>query len=349
MTSVSPRNRRRATPEHADRVVRRFCVEVGQTIERRRILRGGETAVLAVSGGADSLALLETMHRLRERFDLTMHVAHMDHGVRPDGTADAEFVRDRAEALGLDFHLGAANPTPPKGSSLEEHLREERGAWLVAVAGEVSASRVLTGHTLDDQAETVLMNLLTGAGRRGLGGMPPVRWRTGRPLIDRRRAETEAFCAALDLDPRTDETNQDPAFLRNRLRLQVIPLLREVNPRLDENLAHLSDVSRDEDYFLDAAAAAAVPPIPSEDGSAVDISMLEAAPVALQRRAVRILARNEGLGLSGAQVEQILAIAHGERAEVSIDLDGPLSAWRRGGLLTLGRAPRADQRPGGDA
>jgi tRNA(Ile)-lysidine synthase len=305
--------------------------------------------VLAVSGGADSLALLESMVRLRDNLELALHVAHCDHGVRATSADDADFVRARAEAHGLPFHLGHAQPEPPKGSSLEEHLRKERGDFLVRIAGEVGASRILTGHTLDDQAETVLMNMLVGAGRRGLGGMPATRWRTGRPLIDVRRADTEAFCAALGLEPIEDETNRDPAFLRNRIRHQVIPLLREINPKLDEHLAHLSDVSRDEDYFLDAVAVATVPPVPVDGAGGVHLEALHAAPMALQRRVVRILARNEHLPLTGAQVDQILSMSRTGRDGASIDLDGALSAWLEGGLLMLGRAPSGDPDSGDDA
>ncbi|MFP5225695.1 MAG: tRNA lysidine(34) synthetase TilS, partial [Actinomycetota bacterium] len=306
-------------------------------------------AVLAVSGGADSLSLLEAMVRLRDSLRVTLHVAHCDHGIRPSSPDDADFVRARAAEHGVGFHLGHADPKPPKGRSLEEHLRDQRGAFLIEIANEVGAARILTGHTLDDQAETVLMNLLTGAGRRGLGGMPPTRWRTGRPLIDMRRSDTEDFCKALGLEPRLDETNLDPNFLRNRIRHQIIPLLREINPRLDVHLAHLSDVSRDEDYLLDAAAVVAIPPQAREAAGAVSLEALHLAPMALQRRVVRLLARNEHLALTGAQVDQILAMSRTGREGASVDLDGALSAWLEDGLLMLGRAPSGEPDPGDDA
>ncbi|MFP5225018.1 MAG: ATP-binding protein, partial [Actinomycetota bacterium] len=161
MSQASPRDRRRSKTDSPQKIVRRFCVDVLQTIEQRNILRGGETAVLAVSGGADSLSLLEAMVRLRDSLRVTLHVAHCDRGIRPSSPDDADFVQARAAEHGLGFHLGHADPKPPKGRSLEEHLRDQRGAFLIGIANEVGAARILTGHTLDDQAETVLMNLLT--------------------------------------------------------------------------------------------------------------------------------------------------------------------------------------------
>lgn len=341
MSDKSPRERRKASESGPERVIRRFCVEVGETIEHRRLLRGGETVVLAVSGGADSLSLLHAMDRLRERFMLRIEVAHVDHGVRAESAADAEFVAAQAASLGHGFHLAKADPERPKGASLEEHLRNERARLLVEIAGTTGAVRICTGHTRADQAETVLLNMMTGSGRRGLGGMPPARWRTIRPLIDQRRADTEAFCEALGLEPRVDESNNDLAFLRNRVRHEVLPQLREINPRMEGHLAAMADVSRDEDYFLDAAAAAAIPPIVGDAGSAVALETLCDAPIALQRRVVRLLARNEGTALTRRQVEQILHIAHDGDEGARIDLDGPLSARREDGLLLVGRESSA--------
>lgn len=334
--AMKPRLRRKEKPSQ-EAVVQRFSIDVAHTIVERKLLHGGERCVVAVSGGPDSLALLHVMHRLRSRFMLTLHVAHLDHGMREDSAEDASFVEAQAVQLGMTFNGGLLKDPKPAGRSPEEHLAVERSNFLHGIANELGAARILTGHTLDDQAETVLGNLITGAGRRGLGGMPPARWRVARPLIDRTRAEIEGFCAALNLEPRIDSTNTDAAFRRNRIRHELLPSLAKVNPRVNEQLAQLSEVSRAEDYLLDGLASKAVHIVETEHGTSLKVEDLLAAPLALQRRAIRLLARNEHVGITFAQSEALLRLAHEGREGSSIDLDGALSGWRKGGLLTVGR------------
>lgn len=336
---MTARERRRAHPPSDRAILDRFVHAVAATIEARTLLKGGEHAVVAVSGGADSLSLLHAIARLAERFALTVHVAHFDHRQREGSQEDAAFVRAQADALGIGCTVGTLEADRPKGASIEEHLRAERDRFLGVTARTIGAARILTGHTRNDQAETVLLNLLFGAGRRGLGGMPPARWRTARPLIDRSRQETEAVCAALGLEPRRDETNLDPTFRRNKVRHEILPVLLAVNPNLIEQLAQLADVQREEDFYLDRLAGAAARASEDARGTSAAIEALQAAPLALRRRAIRLLARNEHVGLTFAQVEQLVRIVADGRDGAGIDLDGGLSARRAGGLLTVGRDP----------
>jgi tRNA(Ile)-lysidine synthase len=337
--AVTARERRRGTEPTARAVIERFTLDVAATIEARNLLKGGERVVLAVSGGADSLSMLHAIARIRERFALTLHVAHFDHRMRATSSEDSAFVEAQAGSLDVGCTVGVLEAEQPKGRSPEEHLRTERDRFLGRVAREVEAPRILTGHTRNDQAETVLLNLLFGAGRRGLGGMPPARWRLARPLIDRSRDETEAFCAALGLEPRRDETNLDPTFRRNRVRHEILPVLLAVNPNLVEQLAQLADVHRDEDFLLDALAGAAAMAAEDERGSSASLERLRAASLALRRRAIRLLARNEGVGLTFAQCEQLVRLVTEGRDATGIDLGGTLSARRADGLLTIGRDP----------
>lgn len=322
------------------RVVGEVLATVRRTLERRAMLKGGERVVLAVSGGADSLTLLHAMARLAPELSLDLHVAHFDHRLRAGSAKDAAFVGREAARLGIPGTVRAADATdtPPRLSP-EEAARERRYAFLGEVGEAVGAERIATGHTLDDQAETVLMRILTGGGRRGLGGIPPVRRFIVRPLIDVRRAQTEAFCRALRLRPRRDPTNEDARFLRNAIRRETIPYLeRTVNARLRESLARTADVLRDEDYLLDEMAGDAAEPALDADGLRMPVERLRELPLALQRRAIRLAARMWTDGIDAGQTEAVRELAVEGRTGSEIHLPGGLSARVEYGFLVVGPA-----------
>lgn len=187
------------------------------------MLTGGETVLVAVSGGADSVALLHVLMALAGELSLRLHVLHVDHGLRPDSDRDAEFVRRLAERL--DVPADVVRVAVPAGGSVEAAARAARYAALQAGARRVDAERIAVGHTADDQAETVLMRMLAGAGVRGLAGIPPVRGRIVRPLLDVRRRDVVAMLQAAGLPWLEDPSNRDPKFLRNRIRHELLPLL----------------------------------------------------------------------------------------------------------------------------
>jgi tRNA(Ile)-lysidine synthase len=308
-----------------------FVAEVRRTMARRRM--DGEGVILvAVSGGPDSLALLHALHRLRQR----LVVAHFDHRLRPGSSADARFVERAAATLKLDFAGGRAeDPALPQGRSPEEAMRERRLAFLERTAVEVGAGRIATGHTMDDQAETVLMRLITGAGRRGLGGIPPIRGPYVRPLIDLLRSDTEAFCRSLKLSPRRDESNADPAYLRNAVRAELLPLVADrYNARIVQTLARMADLMRDEDAYLEGRAAAALQAEVAEGGFRLDAAVLASLPVALQRRVLRRL-----VPAGADQVERVRELAQAGQTGDQIDLGGGLKARLEYGWLVLGRGP----------
>lgn len=325
------------------RSVRDFLAGVRGTITRRRMLKGGETVVVAVSGGPDSLALLHALVRLARPLDLDLHVAHFDHRLRSGSAADAAFVGRAAARLGLACTIRAADATfVPKGSSREAAARERRYAFLDEVAEEVGAAAIATGHTLDDQAETVLMRLLAGTGTHGLGGIPPVRGRVIRPLIDTRRSETDAFCRALRLRPRGDPTNADTTFTRNAVRAELVPLLVErFNARTPEALARLADLVRDEDALLDELAAAALEPEIVPGGARLEVERLLTLPVALQRRVVRRIAP-----LDVEHTERVLRLCREGRSGDQVGLPAPLNATLSYGSLLIGRASPAPESAG---
>jgi tRNA(Ile)-lysidine synthase len=221
----------------------------------------GDGLAAAVSGGADSLALLHAMRTLAGPRGWRLAVVTVDHGLRSGSVADVAFAVDHAKGLGLEARLETLAP-----ADLERHRRAgQEGAARAAryqalwrAADELGCGWLATGHTLDDQAETVLLQLLRGAGPDGLAGMTVRSGRLLRPLLGVRRAETRDCCAAIGVDWREDPTNQEPGPLRNRVRQRLLPLLEELRPGAAVALARAAALAADERDWLDPLVAAAL-------------------------------------------------------------------------------------------
>jgi tRNA(Ile)-lysidine synthase len=273
-----------------------FVRRIRDTIRRYRMLGGGETVVVAVSGGADSTALTRSLAAIVREIGLTLHIAHLDHGLRPDSDEDAAFVAGMSRALGFEHHQAAADPRTlahQEGLSVEDAARRLRYEFLMRVARNVGARAVATGHTLDDQAETVLMRLLRGSGLVGLAGIPPVR-RSGevsiiRPLIETTRGDIEAYLRAIGAGWRQDATNRDLTILRNRIRLVLLPGLEGYNPDVRRTLARVAGLLRDEAEAIETIAAPQISDTLSGEPGIVRVAVDRFArlPAALQRRALR--------------------------------------------------------------
>ncbi len=211
--------------------------------------------VVAVSGGADSVALVSGLNALG---GLTLSVGHFHHHIRgPAADADAAFVRALAARFDLPFHLGHAD-VPAAGGNLEAAGRRLRYAWLADLAERTGAGWVATGHTADDQAETVLFHLVRGTGLRGLRGIAEVRplaptVRLLRPMVAATRADVLAHLAAVGLPHREDATNADPAYTRARIRAELLPLLKTFNPAVVAALGRLAGQAADASARADAA------------------------------------------------------------------------------------------------
>ncbi len=282
-------------------------------LERCTFPPPGHPARCAVSGGADSLALLV----LAAAAGCSVTAVHVDHGLRPDGAREAEVVAAAARRWGAGFeshrvHVGA-------GPNLEARARGAR--W------EVLGPGALTGHTADDQVETVLLNLLRGAGLDGLGGMAPER----HPLLGLRRRETRALCRAEGLEPVADPTNDDPAHRRNRVRAELVPLASSIACRdVTPLVARQAAILREEAAYLDGLAAAL-------DPSRAEV--LAAAPPVLARRAVRRWLRaGRAHPPDAAAVARVLDVAAG-RARAAEVGGGRRVRRRRGRLVLEGPAP----------
>lgn len=279
----------------------------------------GTPVVVACSGGPDSLALLV----LAQACELAPVAVHVDHGLRAGSDLDVDVVADHAARIGARVHTEQVEVAP--GPNLEARAREARYLALERARETLGATVVLVGHTADDQAETVLLNLLRGSAAAGLGGMPVRRGNIVRPMLAIRRSETEALCAELGFEPVRDPTNDDVAFRRNWVRHVALPMLSAGSDRdLVPVLARQADVLREEADYLDQLARAAWPP----DGER-PFGVLAAMPQALARRAVR-----QWLGPpppSLDEVERVLAVARLEMR--ATEVAGGRRVWRSDGCL----------------
>jgi len=312
--------------------------QVRKDIRRFNMLPSGALVVVAVSGGPDSVALLHALHTLSGEFSVKLHVFHMDHGLRGESSReDARCVRALAECLGLPVTVVEVPPGKLHAmpGSLEANARAVRYREAAALARRIGARCIALGHNRNDQAETMLMRLLRGAGARGLAGIPPVREEGGlryvRPLLGVSRAEIEAYCREAALFPRVDESNLTPAYLRNRIRLQLLPMLeREYNPALVANLAQTAAVLRDEDALLDQLAAEVLERCRvAGAGVGFQCGPVLAEPIALARRVVRLAAREaagDGYDLGFTAVAQVLDAMKSQTGSRTLDLPGGLRA-----------------------
>lgn len=292
-------------------------------IREHQLIRPGDRVAVAVSGGADSVALLRVLLELRAELGIVLHVAHFNHLLRQEASADEAFVAELAQQHSLDFFAGRQSVSGYAESqklSIEAAGRKLRHEWFARLACEERLDCIATAHTFDDQAETVLLKLLRGASTRGLAGIHPVlqrgsdtgaRFRIIRPMLCVTRGEVEAYLASIGRSWREDESNLDRRFLRNRIRHELLPLLeREYNPNLRTLLRDLADVSRgDEEYWarlVEQHLAARV------SDAQLNVGAFSTLPLALQRRVVRGFAEQQGLSLDFDHVEDLRRCALGE-------------------------------------
>ena len=291
----------------------RCRTRVNLSAEFKADLAADARVIVGCSGGADSLALLA----LACEHGLDVDAVYVDHGLRPNTGHDAETVAGAAARFGARSRVVRVEVVP--GPNLEARARAARYAALERARAEVGAVAILVGHTRDDQAETVLLQMLRGAASTGLAGMAPRRGYVRRPLLESRRRETHELCARLGLVPSHDPMNDDLHHRRVWLRREIIPRLEHGADRdLVEVLARQADVLRDDDEFLEALASEHDP----EDAVA-----LVAMPRALARRVIR-----RGLAApmppSGATVERVLAVARGDARAVELPGGGRIERVR---------------------
>jgi len=232
--------------------------KVRDFINTHDMLEPGDRVVVAVSGGPDSVCLLDILHELAPEYEITLIVAHFDHTLRPpEDQGETEFVQGLAHKYGYEFHTAKASPAihSAKGS-LEERAREQRYSFLEHVRRKTRANKIALGHQLDDQAETVLLRLLRGSGMQGLAGMRPVRDQVFiRPLLSVTREEILEYLGEKGLRWMEDSSNLSPNPMRNRIRLELLPLLKTYQPHVTEILARAADTLRLDNDFLEHFSA----------------------------------------------------------------------------------------------
>lgn len=286
------------------------------------MLTPGDTLVCAVSGGADSMALLWGMYLLRERLGIRVEAAHYNHNLRgKESLRDEDFVREFCQRYDIPLHIGSGRVVSGK-RGLEAAAREARYAFFATLPGKVA-----TAHTADDNTETLFLHLLRGTGLKGLGGIAPIRGKIIRPMLSITRQDVLNFLEQQHLSWVEDASNHSDAYLRNRLRRHVIPLLTQENPRFAENLSATALRLREDEAFLDSL----VSPV-----KVLEISPLLALPPALQSRAIAgFFAAN---GIPDIQAEHIaltLKVARSENPSAAADLPWGNRLYREYGKLFI--------------
>jgi tRNA(Ile)-lysidine synthase len=318
--------------------------EAARVLREQNLTAPGTHILVAVSGGADSVALLLALHRLARNGRPALTAAHLHHGLRGrEADADARFVRAVCRRLGVRCVVGRAAVRArarARGESIEMAARAARYAFLERTARRVGATQIATAHTRDDQAETVLLKLARGAGPEGLSGIAPCTAPAGRrvglvrPLLTVSRAEVEAFLKRLGQDWRTDASNVSRDHLRNRVRHDVLPLLEAaLNPAIRAVLARTADILRAENAWMDAEARRACPP----DGR-LTVRGVAGLPAALRRRVLRVWLSAQGVEterIDFETVERITRLAGTVRGTRSVDLPGGRIVRRRYGYLAV--------------
>ncbi len=314
--------------------------QVQKTIARWQLLAAGDSLLIAVSGGPDSVALLHLLWRLRHQFKLQLVVAHLNHGLRGDlADEDQTYVRQLAGQLGLPFFTetrDVAAIARESKLSVEEAGRFARYGFFARIGQQLGISKVAVGHNADDQAETILMRLLRGAGRRGLSGIAPLARHDGlkivRPLFECTREQIEAYCLWAGLSPRLDATNNELLYFRSRVRHRYLPLLEAENPALRRQLVQNAQILRSEDEYLEQIAGEI-----SRDWPEGEIPLSAFGEhIALVRRATRMaVCRWFGQVWSFAHIEQILSLA-GQEAGRTVSLPGGRQAVRGQETIKIG-------------
>jgi len=287
--------------------LRSFCRE-------QNLINRGDTVVCAVSGGADSMALLWALYLLKEEWDLDLRAAHFNHRLRGgESDRDEQFVRSFCEGYGIPLYVGSCQVTAGK-KGLEAAAREARYAFLRTLPGKIA-----TAHTADDNAETVLMHLIRGTGLKGLGGIMPCCGNVVRPMLTVTRADVETLLDEYCVDHIEDSSNAGDDFLRNRLRHRVMPLLKEENPRLSENLSATALRLRQDEQALQACAHAAPR----------DVAALRTLPPGVRARILEQILKENG-------VKEPEAV-HIRQAEALVFSGNPSARASFPGGVTIGR------------
>ncbi len=318
---------------------------------RSALFHAGERVGVAVSGGPDSVLLLDFMRRLAREVGLGLAVVHFNHHLRgEESDADETFVSESARDLGLEFIRGEADVAQvahEQRRNLEATARDLRYRFFFSYLNQGRLDKVATAHTANDQAETVLLRLLRGTGTRGLGGIHPVlEGKIVRPFLNLTRPEIEAELEKRKLAFRSDSSNRDPLRRRNKIRMELLPVLeKEFNPRVIALLKELSGRAREDEVYLDERARESARPWRVREGleEKIPVRPLLGFPPAIARRVLRQMvqaARGAGRGVTHAHIEALRQFAAEAQSGRSMVLSAGLAARREFDWLVIGPEPR---------
>ena len=328
--------------------------KVESTISEFHMLEEGDKVVVGVSGGPDSACLLHLLFSLRERYNFKLWAAHLNHCIRgKEAEEDEKWVKFFAGELGIPLICDSVNVpllVKEKKLGLEAVARQVRYKFLEHVVNKVKAKKLALGHTASDQVETVLMRLIRGSGVDGLGGIPPKRGNIIRPLIKVFRWEIEEYCKRYGIIPRRDSSNKNTYFLRNKIRLELIPYLSaNYNPRVEEVIYRTSELLRVERDFLDGITEKVKNKVVRKiSGREIRLGIFALAKLhlCLQRRIVRYFLKKLKGDLEGIEyshIEQILNLREKEGTKI-VYLPGEIRVWREYEELVFKKGEKGEER-----
>ena len=288
-------------------------------VRKQEMIGEGDRVICAVSGGADSVALLFAMYLLKDKLGIRLSAAHFNHHLRgEESDRDEAFVREFCDRYDIPLHVGGAEVKSGK-KGLEAAARDARYGFLKSLEGKIA-----TAHTADDNAETVLLHLVRGTGLKGLGGITPVSGNVIRPMLTCTRQDVERFCEEWCLSYITDSSNETDDFLRNRLRHHVMPLLKGENPRFGENTSTMALRLRQDEAFLSQAAAE----------QTVDVEQLKRQHPAVRSRALEQFLKDSGVREpEGTHIAQVEALLYSEKPSARVSLPGGVTVARNYDIL----------------
>lgn len=224
------------------------------TVKENNLIEKGDKIVVGVSGGPDSITLLTCLNKYKEKLNYEIVVAHVNHLIRKDSTEDEQFVENVCKNMKIKCYIKKVNIlelSKKTKSNIEETGRIERYKFFEEVAKKENANKIAIAHNMNDNAETLLLNLIRGCGLTGLEGIQPIEYNKYiRPLINSKREEIEEYCKKNNLNPRIDYTNKENIYKRNKIRNELIPYLKEINPNIIQNLSRISKIIKDENEYI---------------------------------------------------------------------------------------------------
>lgn len=293
--------------------------KIHSVIARYDMLSHGDTVIVGTSGGADSMALLHWLFRHSEELGIAVHACHINHNLRgEESLRDERFVRDFCEKLNIPLTVYSIEVRTDKHESVEERARKMRYKCFDELCSQFNA-KLATAHTASDNAETVLINILRGTGTKGLGGIPPVRGKIIRPLLHCTREDTESYCSVHGIKYVTDSTNLSEEYTRNKLRLKIIPQLKEFNPSFIDGISRMTEAVCEDNAFLEQLAARAKCDCSDENG--FNCEKLRALSRAVLSRVISSVLSENGVEPSALRINECSRIIESGHGKINLCRD----------------------------